>query len=48
MTVSETLNEVVEEMRNKYCKFPETWDEDKEGVDLSDSDIFKNCPLNKL
>ena len=34
MTVSETLNEVVEEMRNKYCKFPETWDEDKEGVDF--------------
>lgn len=47
MTVSE-LNEDVEEMCNKYCKYPEIWDEDKEGVELADSDICKNCPLNKL
>lgn len=34
MTVSEIINEVIEEICNKYCKYPDIWDEDKEGVEL--------------
>lgn len=48
MTVSEIIKEVIEEVCNKYCKYPDIWDEDYEGVELSDSDICQNCPLNKL
>ena len=48
MTVSEIIEEVIEEVCDKYCKYPDIWDEEKEGVELSDSDICKNCPLNKL
>ena len=48
MTVKEILEEVTQEICENYCKYPDTWDEDKEGVELIDSDICKNCPLNKL
>ena len=42
------IEEVFDEICTKYCKYPDTWDEEKEGCELMDSDICKNCPLNRL
>ena len=47
-TIAQQLEEVVEEMCDKYCKWPEMWDEEMEGCELSESSICQNCPLNKL
>lgn len=47
-SISEQLLEVCEEICEKYCKYTDTWDEEKEGVELMDSDLCRNCPLNKL
>lgn len=46
--VSELLQEIADEICDKYCKYPEQWDEEKEGCELCNSDICKNCPLNRL
>lgn len=46
--ISQTIEEVKEEICLRYCKYPDTWDEEKEGIYLADSDICKNCPLNRL
>lgn len=47
-TISSQLQEIVEEFCNDYCKHPYTWDEEKEGCELSESDICANCPLNRI
>ena len=47
-TIASQLEDIAGEICNNYCKYPEQWDEDKEGCDLVDSDICKNCPLNKI
>ena len=47
-SVVNILEEVVDDICNNYCKWPEKWDEEKEGKELSDSEICDNCPLNKL
>ena len=41
------LEDMAEEICNNYCKYPDTWDEEKDG-ELSDSDICQNCPLSRL
>ena len=46
--VVKILNEVVEEICQNYCKYPGTWDEKAEGIELVESDLCKNCPLNLL
>ena len=46
-TVSQIIEEVKGQMCDKYCKYPNIWDEEKEGQ-LYDSDICNNCPMNKL
>ena len=47
-TVPQILLEVVEEMCDKFCKYKDTWDEEAEGIELCESDICGNCPLNRL
>ncbi len=47
-TISEQINEIVTEMCSKYCKYPNEWDEEAEGMELCESDICTNCPLNRL
>jgi len=47
-TIAQQLEEVVEEMCDKYCKWPEMWDDSMEDCELSESSICQNCPLNKL
>ncbi len=44
----ELVNDVIEDICSNYCKYPDTWDEEAEGVQLTESDICRNCPLNKL
>lgn len=47
-TVKEIIEEVAEAICLNYCKYPGTWDEEVEGIELSESDICQNCPLNRL
>ena len=47
-TISKQLQELAEEICSKYCKYPDTWDEEKEGCELWESSICENCPLTRL
>lgn len=42
------IEEVTEAICNKYCKYPDIWDAEKEGCELCDSEICANCPLSRL
>lgn len=42
------VDEVTSEICDKYCKYPELWDEEEEGCELCESNICKECPLRKL
>ena len=47
-TITDQIRDIAEEICNDYCKYPDTWDEEKEGCELSESDICNNCPLMRL
>ena len=47
-TVPQILEEIVQTMCSKYCKYPILWDVEMAGMELADSDICTNCPLNRL
>lgn len=47
-TIPQMLQEVVDDMCQNYCKWPDEWNEEAEGMELSESDICANCPLNRL
>jgi len=47
-SIQKIIENTIEEMCQHYCKWPLTWDEEKEGMELSESDICCNCPLNNL
>jgi len=47
-SIVDILNETTEDICNNYCKYPSIWDEEKEGVELCESKICLNCPLNRL
>ena len=44
----EQLEQIAEDFYNNYCKYPDIWDEEKEGYELSESDICATCPISKL
>lgn len=48
MSITGILESVKEDMCSKYCKYPDIWDEEKEGCELYDSEICENCPLGRL
>ena len=54
MTVAEIIEEVKIEMCNDYCRYPREYDpreydpEEHDGAELYDTDICRNCPLNRL
>lgn len=48
MTVTEQIESIANEICNKYCKYSDTWDEEKESCELSESEICNNCPLGRL
>ena len=35
--ITEIIEEVAAEICERYCKYPDTWNEEKEGCELSDS-----------
>ena len=47
-TVTDIIREVKDEICDKYCKYPDTWDEFREGCELAESEICANCPLDRL
>lgn len=48
-TVKQIIDEVTEEMCDKYCKYPGEWDPDEhDGMELFESEICQNCPLMRL
>ena len=48
-SVTKIIDEVVNEICDKYCKFPDIWDAaEHDGMDLSESKICDHCPLNRL
>lgn len=47
-SITQQLQDIVEDVCQNYCKWPDLWDEEAEGIELMDSDICKNCPLNRL
>ena len=48
-SVMNIIHEVIEEMCDKYCKYPGEWNpEEHDGQELFDSEICQNCPLNRL
>lgn len=47
-TVTQIIEEIKDNMCTNYCKYPMLWDEEKEGMELCDSEHCQNCPLNRL
>ena len=47
-TITAQIEEIKDDICNNYCKWPDIWDEEKEGCELSESDHCRNCPLNRL
>ena len=47
-TARDIVEEVINEVCDKLCKYPDIWDEEKEGCELSQSEICDKCPLNRL
>ena len=47
-TIPQILEDIVEDMCQNYCKWPDTYEEEMEGCELSESSICANCPLNRL
>ena len=43
----EAFEKLAGEMCDKYCRFPYEYDEEKEGMTLTDA-ICKSCSMNKL
>ena len=37
--------ETAQKMCDQYCKYPNIWDEEKEGCSLADSDVCNACPM---
>lgn len=47
-TISLLFEHIKYKMCDKYCKYPYEWDAEKEGMELCESEICANCPLNIL
>lgn len=48
MSKAEEIEAIRNEMCDKYCRYPYEYNEEEEGIPLSDSEICKSCPLNRL
>ena len=48
MSIQEQIEEIKDEICRDLCKWPDIYDEDAEGCELSESEYCQNCPLNKL
>lgn len=48
ITCAKIMEDVISKMCDEYCKYPEKWDEEKEGMELRESEICQHCPLSRL
>lgn len=48
MTITEQIEKIAEDICMHYCKWPDLWDEEAEGCELSESDHCVNCPIGRL
>ena len=48
VTVTTLIQSIADDFCSHYCKYPEIWDEEKEGCELSESSICENCPMSRL
>lgn len=48
VTVTELIQKIADDFCSRYCKYPDIFDEDKEGCELSESAICANCPMSRL
>lgn len=46
--VKKELEEVADVICDQYCKYPDTWDEEKEEMELSESPVCEECPIRRL
>lgn len=42
------IEQVCADICDHYCKWPDLWDEEKEGMCLEDSEHCQNCPTQRL
>lgn len=42
------IEQACAEFCDKYCKYPEQWDAEKEWMELCESSICENCPMMRL
>ena len=47
-SIAEVIEEVKESICNDYCRYPHEWNEEERGIELCESEICQNCPLNRL
>lgn len=47
-TIIQQIEEIANDLCLNYCYYSKTWDEEKEGVPLADSEVCENCPLCRL
>lgn len=47
-SIAVILEEIANEFCDNYCKYPDSWDEEAEGCELSESEICSGCPINRL
>lgn len=47
-SIAQELEAIANDFCSHYCKWPDNWDEEKEGCELSESDICAKCPLMRL
>ena len=47
-SIRDILDEIAAEFCDKYCKWPYLWDDEKEGMDLCESEHCENCPMTRL
>ena len=47
-TITKQLNDIAERFCNDYCRYPREWNEKEEGMELSESSVCENCPINKI
>ena len=48
MNVRVIIEQACAEFCDKYCKWPYLWDEEKEGMELCESEHCHNCPTMRL
>ena len=47
LTITSQLEHIAGEICDHYCKYPGTWDEEKDGP-LCESSICASCPLSRI